>query len=570
MNQKIRIYQLLPRTFTNTCAVPVYNGTLEQNGTGKFEDLNEYLLSELRDFGMTHIWLAGIIRHSTSTDYSQFGLTASHPDILKGKAGSPYAIRDYYDLDPDLATFVPDRMQEFTALLDRIHHLALKVLIDFVPNHVSRDYHSGLKPNNLKDLGELDNRDTSFHPNNNFYYLPGQPLKLGTFYENPAKATGNDVFNPSPGRDDWYETVKLNYGVNYVSGTSHFDPVPDTWIKMTDILLFWASKGVDGFRCDMAGMVPVSFWGYAISRIKNIYPDLIFIAEIYEPHRYRDYLEVGGFDYLYDKEGLYNTLRTVITDNATTLNISKVWKNLEGMDAQMLRFLENHDEQRIASRFFAGDPWKGLPALAVASLMNTGPVLIYAGQELGEKAEGASGFSGDDGRTSIFDYTSIPAVREWFQNLRKEETSAGNSAIRLRQQYQELLAWSDNQVVSNGAFYDLMWANEDNPEIDKIYAFLRYAPVTPEARDKDRLTLGLRIWMIVAAFDSGIDQVKVRIPLHAIQLLGLTSQNRFEFSFLKPAIDKRLNLLASQVITSGVTVSFDSAGYAIAECFFPD
>ncbi len=528
------------------------------------------MLSELRDLRITHIWLTGIIRHSTSTDYSQFGLTASHPDILKGKAGSPYAISDYYDLDPDLATLVPDRMKEFIALLDRIHNHELKALIDFVPNHVSRDYHSKLKPIEIKDLGELDNVDCCFHPANNFYYFPGQPLNLGTFTENPAKATGNDVFNPYPGKDDWYETVKLNYGVNYSTGTSHFDPVPDTWIKMTDILLFWASKGVDGFRCDMAGMVPVPFWTFAIRRVKKVYPDLIFIAEIYEPHRYRDYLENGGFDYLYDKEGLYNTLRTVISDKASTLNISKVWQSLEGMDARMLRFIENHDEQRIASVFFAADPWKALPAMAVASLMNTGPVLIYAGQELGETADGASGFSSDDGRSSIFDYTPVPAIRAWINSLRKGEISADGFKISLREQYQELLAWSDNHLVSSGAFYDLMWANNDNPLIHKIYAFLRYGPVTSKAGDTNKPTAGLRIWMIVAAFDSEIDQVKVRIPIHAIQLLGLTSQNRFEFSFLKPAADIRINLLASQVISSGVTVTFDSAGYAIAECFFPD
>lgn len=73
------------------------------------------------------------------------------------------------------------------------------------------------------------------------------------YKEYPAKATGNNRFDAYPNINDWYETVKLNYGIDYQNGnTPHFNPIPDTWTKMLDILLFWAGKNIDGFRCDMA------------------------------------------------------------------------------------------------------------------------------------------------------------------------------------------------------------------------------------------------------------------------------------------------------------------------------
>jgi len=561
MKQKIVIYQLLPRLFGNTIEKPVFNGTMEQNGCGKFNDITDNVLRELSNFGVTHIWLTGIIRHATLSHYPGFGLPASHPDIVKGKAGSPYAVNDYYDVDPDLAADVHLRITEFEHLLHRIHIQGLKAIVDFIPNHVARDYHSRQLPKGYRNLGEDDDISLSFSPSNNYYYLPGETFHIrgltsqtpDRFAERPAKVTGNDIFRPDPDVHDWYETVKLNYGIDYLRGQAHFHPLPDTWIKMTEVLLFWSGKGVDGFRCDMAGMVPVDFWHYSISQVKSEYPNLLFIGELYEPHRYRDFLEIGFFDFLYDKVGLYNSLRSIVSGVFSTRTITKVWKDLEGMDDAMIRFLENHDEQRIASPFFAGDPWKALPAMAVAAFLNQGPLLVYAGQEVGEPAAGASGFSGDDGRTSIFDYTAIPELQKWFNRGLCNGQELSDDQKNLRKAYSELLNLArENTIFSNGYLYDLMWVNEDIPNRDRIFAFLRYGGINQE-----------EALLVVAVFDDKIRETTIKIPEHALITIGFGTKQRITAKSVDSSPNSSQTLLFSQIITVGLTLRFKPGGYAV-------
>lgn len=561
MKQKIIIYQLLPRLFSNSTHNQVFNGSIEQNGCGKFNDISNEVLVELRSFGITHIWLTGIIRHATLTRYPKFGLPASHPDIVKGNAGSPYAINDYYDVDPDLAVDVSSRMTEFEQLLHRIHNLGLKAIIDFIPNHVARDYFSRQLPRGQKNLGETDNKDLAFSPSNNFYYLPGESFRIrgltgvatDRYVEVPARATGNDVFRGDPDIYDWYETVKLNYGIDYQNRQNHFYPLPDTWVKMTGILLFWSGKGVDGFRCDMAGMVPVDFWHYAIGHVKSEYQQIIFIAELYEPDKYREYLERGFFDYLYDKAGLYDALKKVIRGESSTRAISSVWHSLQGIDDQMIRFLENHDEQRIASKFFAGDPWKAIPAMAVTALMNQGPVLLYAGQEVGEAAFGSSGFSGDDGRTSIFDYTVMPEHLKWFNHGSCDGLNLSENQRVLRKAYSDLFGLvHEYPVFSNGSLYDLMWVHEGIPHRDKIFAFLRYGGTMEE-----------EVFLVVACFDDSVSSTHIKIPEHAMNAVGFGSKQRLTTRSIYPDKTSSETLLFTQVVSIGINIRFDRAGYAI-------
>ena len=556
-NKKV-IYQILTRLFHSGDETRLqHNGSIHDNGCGHFSHLNDQVLQEIHQMGVTDIWLTGVLRHASEAEWPGIGIQGSHPDLLKGRAGSPYAIKDYYDIQPDLADQPSFRMQEFQELVSRAKNHQLGVIIDFVPNHVARDYQSIQKPPDTPELGENDQTDVRFHPDNNFYYLPGEELvlpgkgrirkKSERFTEFPAKVSGNDVFHSKPEKNDWYETIKLNYGYDYTRYQSSFYPIPDTWIRMLEILDYWAAKEIAGFRCDMAGMVPVEFWSYAISAIKTRYPAIIFIAEIYEPAKYEQFIH-AGFDYLYDKDGLYDTLRAVMTGQLPARDISRVWQNLNGLDDRMLRFLENHDEQRIASPQFCGDPWKGLPGMAVSCLMNSGPVLLYFGQEFGEEGKGSPGFSGQDGRTSIFDYTLVPSISRWLDQTRK--TTSTPAEIRLKSAYISLLLFAArNPVFSKGQLYDLMWMNDAlPPEVkDQIFSFMRYY------RDE--------IYLVTVTFDNSIKEIRIKIGEHAFQTMGV-HPDRIQTKELHPG-EGTNHLLFSQVTDQGILVRFDQTGWSV-------
>lgn len=516
MKRKIIIYQVFTRLFGNRNTARVPNGTLRANGTGKMSDFDAERLRRIHDMGFTHMWYTGVIRHATATDYSKHGIPRQHPSVVKGMAGSPYAITDYYDIDPDLADDIDQHMNEFQQLVDRTHQAGMKVIIDFVPNHVAREYHSIMKPEGVRDLGEDDDTGKHFSPINNFYYCPGQPFvspvqpKEGEepYVENPAKCTGNDRFDNCPGRNDWYETVKLNYGIDYcdAGGRSyHFDPVPNTWVKMTDILLYWASKGIDGFRCDMAEMVPPAFWAYATRIVKERYPRVAFIGEVYDTNLYRTYIQ-SGFDYLYDKVGMYDCLRDVICDRRPASSITYYWQHIDDIRPHMLYFLENHDEQRIASDFFCGNGIKAIPAIIVAALMGSNPFMVYSGQELGERGMDAEGFSGCDGRTTIFDYWCVDTIRRGYfdrRHLTQDE-------MHLQLKYQQILHIANREAaVCEGEFFDLMYVNPQtwkfNPRHE--FAFLR--------KFEDEVLL------VVVNFGADRVNTSVNIPAHAFDFLGL-------------------------------------------------
>lgn len=510
------IYQLFPRLFTNTCTNRIPNGSIEQNGVGKMNDINNKVLKSIKELGITHVWYTGVIEHATKTDYSTYGINPDNPHVVKGNAGSPYAIKDYYDIDPDIAVDVPNRMHEFEALVKRTHDCGMKVIIDFVPNHVARQYHSDAKPAGIEDFGVNDNPNMMFTPNNNFYYITRQvfhpQFDLGSgkdaYFEFPAKATGNDCFTAFPSQNDWYETIKLNYGVDYGNGSRHFEPIPDTWFKMVNILRFWASKGIDAFRCDMVFMVPVEFWGWAIPLVKEKYPDVKFIAEIYDVNLYRNYIYNGHFDYLYDKVTLYDTLRGVQCCNISAASITNCWQTVDGINDHMLNFLENHDEQRFASTQYAGNAEIVTPSLVVSATISRAPMMIYQGQELGEKAEDAEGFSGLDGRTSIFDYWSIPSVCRWYNDGKCNDKLLTESEKNLRNLYKQILTLCNTEkAISDGEFFDLMYVNYNNVNPHRHYTYLRH--------HKDETLL------IAVNFGDEIADVNINIPFHAFDYLNL-------------------------------------------------
>ena len=511
-SSKIIIYQVFTRLYGNKNTTRKEDGTLAENGCGKLNDFTPTALKKIRTMGVSHIWYTGVIRHATQTDYSAYGIPRQHPAVVKGKAGSPYAITDYYDIVPDLAVDVPNRMAEFEALIDRSHKAGLKVIIDFVPNHVARQYHSICAPEGVKDLGEEDNQQNGFDPQNNFYYCPGQRFtpyldlyhgEAEPYIEEPAKATGNDCFHNAPGMNDWYETVKLNYGLDYYAGRiGHFNPIPNTWDKMTEILLFWAAKGVDGFRCDMAEMVPAAFWHWATDKVKYRYPDVVFIGEVYNPAEYRNYLS-AGFDYLYDKVGMYDTVRDVMCGRQSAQAITGAWQATDDIRQHMLYFLENHDEQRIASQFFAGDARRGVPGLVVSALLQQNPLMIYFGQEYGERGMDKEGFSGNDGRTTIFDYWSVPSL------VRAAKGQSTADEKKLYDIYNKVMhIAASEKAVSQGQMFDLMYVNG---HYHRQYIFLRKA--------------GAEVLLVVSNFDDSTAAVNVTIPAHAFDFLSIKEKN---------------------------------------------
>ena len=515
--EKAIIYQIFTRLFGNTNTTRKHNGTLTDNGCGKLNAFTPAVLRRIKELGATHVWYTGVIRHATTTDYTRYGIPRQHPAVVKGNAGSPYAITDYYDIDPDLATNVEKRMNEFESLVKRTHKAGLKMIIDFVPNHVARQYKSIAKPEGIADFGENDNTGMQFSPQNNFYYCPEQSFAADIdlyhgeelpYEEFPAKATGNDCFGNRPGRNDWYETVKLNYGVDYCDAggvSTHFSPTPDTWKKMLDILLFWAGKGVDAFRCDMAEMVPSAFWQWVTTEVRKKHHNVKFIGEVYNPGRYREYIN-AGFDFLYDKVGMYDSLRDVVCGHRSATDITRQWQTNDDIADHMLYFLENHDEQRIASDFFAGDARKGIPALMTSALMRTNPFMLYAGQEYGERGMDEEGFSGRDGRTTIFDYWSVDSLIHGYSSRRqltKEEKS-------IEATYKKVLniATSEN-AVTEGKFFDLMYVNPTSADFnaDRQYVFLR--------SNEDDLMI------VLANFSDESSDCKVNIPQHAFNYLNL-------------------------------------------------
>lgn len=515
MKKKEVVYQVFTRLFGNTNTNNKPWGTLEENGVGKFNDFTDKALKEIKDLGVTHIWYTGVPHHDVITDYTEYGISNDDPDIVKGRAGSPYAVKDYYNVNPDLAEDVNNRLQEFEALIDRTHKAGLKVIIDIVPNHVARNYNSLTNPSGVTSFGEEDDKSVSYAVNNNFYYNPGEvfqvpewrdgyqplggenhPLSDRQFDENPAKWTGNGSRASQPDMYDWYETVKVNYGVSpdgqkdfnelpegfeNEDYKKHFEfwkdkEVPSSWKKFKDITLYWTAKGVDGFRYDMAEMVPVEFWSYMNSSIKMENPEAFLLAEVYNPSLYRDYIKKGKMDYLYDKVQLYDTIKHVMQGHGKTDNIPPIQRDLADIEHHMLHFLENHDEQRIASPEFAGDALKGKPAMVVSATISTSPTMIYFAQEFGEDGSEDAGF-GKPSRTSIFDYIGVPSLQRWVNDKQFDGGASTEEEKMLRDFYKRLLNFTINSSALASNYEDIHQYNRDNTENynDKVLSFVRWS-----------------------------------------------------------------------------------------------
>ncbi len=519
---KFIIYQILPRLWGNIEGKNIKNGTLKDNGCGKFSSIDTISLEYLRSLGVSYVWYTGIIRHATAEDSA--GCTPSSADWVKGRAGSPYSITDYYDVNPYLADDPENRMEEFHKLVERTHAAGLKVIIDFVPNHVARDYGrfaaAHPAPTGMAALGESDDKSVHWKDSNDFFYYPGIPLALPiqnqTYMEMPAMASGNS-YTSSPGVNDWYDTIKLNY----------CDSHTETWEKMYDIVNFWAGQGVDGFRCDMVELVPPAFFKWLISRIKKDRPDLLFVAEVYQKTLYSKYIREIGFDLLYDKSGIYDTLRAIVEKNAkdsgvpvedwqSAKRITWNWQSLGDLQPYMLNFLENHDEQRFASDFFGGDARNSYAALYTALYLNNAPFMLYAGEEVGERGMDNEGFSGRDGRTSIFDWWAPSSLTRLYKYIHGEKEALTPEEESMLDAYRKALKFAaEDNAVSKGTVYDLCYCNyaSDGFNPDRHFAFLR---------DFEDETL-----LIVCNFSKNDADMKISIPEHAFNWMKMPESEEF-------------------------------------------
>ncbi|WP_297691102.1 alpha-amylase family protein [uncultured Eudoraea sp.] len=513
-NKKV-VYQVFTRLFGNTNTTNKPWGTIEENGVGKFSDFTEKALKEIKDLGITHIWYTGVPHHALVTDYTVYDISNDDPDVVKGRAGSPYAVKDYYNVNPDLADDPTNRLEEFRSLIERTHNVGLKVLIDIVPNHVARKYEGGSTPDGHEPFGANDDSTIEYNKDNNYYYITEQSFKVpvwpngylplggekhpmadGKFDENPAKWTGNGSRLAQPDINDWYETVKINYGVR-PDGSYDFETLPDeftqkdymahyafwsdkdlpdSWIKFKDIALYWLEMGVDGFRFDMAEMVPVEFWSYLNSNIKMKNPDAFLLAEVYNPNLYRTYIYKGKMDYLYDKVEFYDSLKHIMQGHGWTDHIPMVQKGMQDIEHQMLHFLENHDEQRIASPDFAGSAEKGKPAMVVSATISTSPTMIYFGQEVGEPAKENAGF-GSPTRTSIFDYIGVPNHQRWVNNKEFDGGQLLPEEKELRDFYKRLLNFTIGSEALMGKYADIHYYNKEHTQNynHRVLSYVRWS-----------------------------------------------------------------------------------------------
>lgn len=546
--KKVVVYQVFTRLFGNQNQTNKPWGTIKENGVGKFNDFTDKALSEIKKLGVTHIWYTGVPHHAVINDYTKYGISNDDPDVVKGRAGSPYAVKDYYNVNPDLAVDPAKRLQEFDSLIKRTHKNGLKLIIDIVPNHIARNYKGLSNPKGVKDFGADDNTSVEYARDNNFYYIPGQAFQVptddnykplngeknpfidGKFNENPAKWTGNGSRLAKPDINDWYETVKVNYGIR-PDGSKDFPElpkdfenktykdhykfwldknVPSSWKKFKDIALYWIDRGVDGFRYDMAEMVPYEFWSYLNSSIKEKNPNAFLLAEVYNPNEYRNYIKLGKMDYLYDKVETYDHLKAVIQGKVLPDALTDISNRLSDIEHHMLHFLDNHDEQRLASPEFAGTPEKGKPLMVVSATISSSPTMIYFGQEVGEPGAEDAGF-GKPSRTSIFDYIGVPHHQRWMNEGKFDGGKLSNSEKELRDFYARLLNFTIKSEALMGKFIDLQKVNrEQTDNYDPgIYSFAR------SSKNEKLIIVTNFSWLTTSNFE-------LKIPKDVINMLGLT------------------------------------------------
>jgi glycosidase len=485
-----RIYQVPVRTYAAR--------GMGRQLAGQFNALTAERLDEIKDLGVDYLWLTGVLEHASRDQ--------TDPDVVKGEAGSYYAIYDNWDVSAQSGS-----MADFEALIDRAHDAGLRVIIDFVANHTARMHRTDVLCKQHLDFGRQDRTDAFFHRDNNYYYITDDSFTpptqndvdgadgvfdtdifaAGVQLENPARVTGNDIVSANPASQDWFETVKLNYGYDIQSRQAHYNPRPRTWMQMLDVAQYWVEKGVDGFRVDFAHAVPIEFWRYFASELRRVQPSVFLLAEAYESDQrmrlpgfsYHAMLE-AGFDSVYNSEmywAMHNqVVRPGTMRNANPMRSPAMNDNILRRGFMFTQYMENHDEMRAASRHFA--PWVGdreqrsRLGLAYTTYLGLTPghLMLHGGQELQEDASVFGGYAGDNGRSSIFDFVYQSQTRTWLHGTRPQWM------IDFRNKYKRLLelkeepAFAKPHSYEHPSFIDLDGANWFKEESKWIASYVRF------------------------------------------------------------------------------------------------
>ncbi len=489
INSNVVIYELPVRTY-------LAKGAHEEN-TGKLSYLTIEVLKEIKELGVDYIWIAGILENANPKIVD--------PDVVKGDAGSFYAIYDNWDISSQVGN-----LDEFDALIERAHSIGLRVLIDFIPNHTARVHKTDVVCKEEIDFGKGENPNENFSLDNNFYYLGSNstfvPPKTslpgvdgffdmdifmpGIQFESPARVTGNNVLSALPQYHDWYETVKLNYGLNLFSDGKPFIGASKTWKQMLDVAIYWLNKGVDGFRVDVTHGVAVEFWYYFINEVRKVQPNAFFVAEAFEEDPIKstgfslEKLFDAGFDSVLNGPMYWNLRRQALLsqnmNSSTYYHSPGSRKSILDNGYSFTHYMGNHDEVRLASSFFAPSlesrvdrAWLGLAYSIYAALL-PGNFLIHGGDEFQEEASLPGVFGGYDGRTSIFDFVYQPQTRTWLYEERP------HWMINFREMYRRLFSlkkripFNIKHSTSNPTFIDLMKIN-DSKNISKwVSAYVRF------------------------------------------------------------------------------------------------
>jgi glycosidase len=259
---------------------------------------------------------------------------------------------------------------------------------------------------------------------------------------------------------------------------------------MDVVLAYWQGLGVDGFRCDFAHWVPVEFWKWAIARARSRAP-AYFFAEAYDnpdaaPGFSPSAFVQAGFDALYDYQ-LYNGVKGIFASGKWCNDLDALLPDA-AVEGHLLRYAENHDECRAAAPIKLGDPgnsgfgsaWEGFAVTALLHALGPDPALLYNGQEVGEPGQGAEGFGGDDGRTTIFDYWTMPAFARWVNGHAYDGANLTGDQQSLRSSYLVLWKLLSQPAFAEGKVYSIQSANKAAPSYGGsgqwMYGFLRYQP----------------------------------------------------------------------------------------------